>query len=106
MARPKYKEEIDRLKRDVGEADQLIDIAKAELLRRAGMIDQLRQQIVGLQEDLRDYEALFSLQTSRMQRATKVWQLETGHPDVLPDLGKLLDWLLSKCEEEEGGNKS
>jgi hypothetical protein len=41
--------------------------------------------------ELRD---LFDLQQTRMERATKAWQQATGNPHVLPDLGRLLDWLL------------
>lgn len=49
-----------------------------------------------------EYETLFNLQRRRMAKATKLWQkAHPGSEYVLPDLGLLLDWLLSQIETLE-----
>lgn len=53
------------------------------------IVTELREEVEGLQ-------ALFDLQQTRMERATAAWREATGQHDVLPDLGRLLDWLLEK----------
>ena len=45
-----------------------------------------------------DYEALFDLQQTRMERVRPLWQAVTGAENTWPDLGKLLDWLLSHID--------
>lgn len=47
-------------------------------------------------EECEDNEKLLDLQHSRMVQADKLWQKETGNLNVLPDLGKLIEWLLEK----------
>lgn len=47
-----------------------------------------------------EFKAIFDLQQTRMERATKVWQKATGN-NCLPDLGQLLDWLLSTSKAEK-----
>ncbi len=45
-----------------------------------------------------EWTALFELQQSRMHKATALWQQEdpATRKRVLPDLGKLLDWLMAR----------
>jgi hypothetical protein len=43
-----------------------------------------------------ELEALFDLQRTRMAPATEAWQAATGRHGTLPDLGRLLDWLLGE----------
>ena len=39
---------------------------------------------------------LFEKQHSRTEAADKLWQETHGKPDVLPDLGELIDWLMAR----------
>lgn len=50
-----------------------------------------------LAEDVREYQTLFDLQFRRTQEATKLWRAEdpTARALTTPDLGKLLEWLMS-----------
>lgn len=43
-----------------------------------------------------DFEHLFELQWKRSQEAIKHWQKEND-PEVHPDLGHLLEWLMKKA---------
>lgn len=40
-----------------------------------------------------ELDRLFELQHSRVQVADREWQQATGRTDVMPDLGRLVDWL-------------
>lgn len=45
----------------------------------------------------RELNDLFELQHDRANTATAAWRIETGKQKTLPDLGKLLAWLLAKA---------
>jgi len=48
-------------------------------------------------EELEELRALFALQETRMTEAIEAWRVaHPGHDNVIPDLGKLLVWLLSE----------
>jgi len=47
-----------------------------------------------LQGRIEELEAVFAMQQTRLDKATKLWQDATGKHDTLPDLGVLLDWLM------------
>lgn len=64
--------------------------------------DELQKEKDALETQLREVRAhnaelerLFELQQTRVKEATKLWQ-EAHSPDVLPDLGKLVEWLLEQ----------
>jgi hypothetical protein len=67
-----------------------------DLSQRAGseLLD-LRKRVADLEESQRDYDALFDMQHKRTHKADVEWQTATGHADVLPDLGELIEWLRS-----------
>jgi len=44
-------------------------------------------------------EMLFDLQHSRVTEATKLWQAAHDKPDILPDLGTLVEWLMQRGGE-------
>lgn len=46
-----------------------------------------------LQTDNLDMQQTLDLQQSRVRVATKEWQKAHGKPNVLPDLGMLIDWM-------------
>lgn len=52
-------------------------------------------------ERAEDLERLFALQQTCTDRAIALWREATGKHDVLPDLGDLLDWLMSRIEALE-----
>lgn len=51
-----------------------------------------------LESKLAEYQHLFDLQWTRMQRATELWRAEfpADRALVQPDLGALLDWLIDR----------
>ena len=51
-------------------------------------------------ESCKENEALFAKQWSRTMKANKLWQAEND-PEVWPDLGKLIEWLIKKAGLEE-----
>lgn len=48
-----------------------------------------------------ELRALFEKQEARVQEATALWQADHEKPDVLPDLGDLVTWLLKRVESVE-----
>jgi hypothetical protein len=44
----------------------------------------------------RELNAIFDLQRTRTQAAEKMWQEATGNQNVVPDLGKLIEWLMHR----------
>jgi len=48
-----------------------------------------------------ELEALFALQQTRMAEATEAWHKATGKHDVLPNLGDLLAWLMTRSAAME-----
>lgn len=64
--------------------------------------DQLRQQLTEVKEKNDEFESLFDIQHKRMCEAVKIWH--SAHPDkqnVIPDLGALLEWLLTQLTSAE-----
>lgn len=55
----------------------------------------LKMEVAALKTELNEYEELFKLQRLRMKEAIVIWQSETGNA-YNPDLGKMLNYLLSK----------
>ena len=62
--------------------------------------DKLKQEIVMLNQELKDYSDLFDLQQTRMKAAVAMWQAATGSAR-LPDLGDLLEWFLKNCTQNK-----
>jgi len=53
-----------------------------------------------LRQENHDYQLTFDLQRSRMKRATQMWRkANPGNEMVLPDLGRLLEWLLKEARK-------
>lgn len=50
-------------------------------------------------QSCKENEALFDLQWKRSMEATKLWQKEND-PEIWPNLGKLLEWLMDKAGME------
>ena len=47
-----------------------------------------------------EYNSLFKLQRKRTLEADKLWQEANKKPDVFPDLGELLAWLMRERESK------
>lgn len=68
------------------------------------VLRELQEENARLKADILEWEMSFSLYTSAVARGDKLWQDNHpyGHPHVLPDTGKLVEWLLelvAKAEE-------
>jgi hypothetical protein len=57
---------------------------------------QLETELNEAKTELAELESLFELQHKRSLEAMKLWQDAHNEPDVWPDLGKLLTWLLER----------
>ena len=69
-----------------------------ELRKRIASLEEESKQ---LRDELQEYEELFQLQETRMTEAVKRWRQENpGNDLTVPDLGKLLTWLLEKKSNE------
>ena len=58
-------------------------------------------QLESAERRAQELEALFALQQTRMAGAARLWQEANNKPDILPDLGDLLSWLLSRLSDME-----
>lgn len=54
---------------------------------------------IQLEQEIKEMQELFDLQHTRSREADKLWQEATGKHDTLPDLGRLLEWLINRGEE-------
>ncbi len=57
---------------------------------------ELETELAEAKTELAELESLFELQHKRSLEAMKLWQDAHNEPDVWPDLGKLLTWLLER----------
>lgn len=60
---------------------------------QAAEIHALRAELA----ELRDLQRLFDLQHTRTVKADRMWSEAHNKPLVMPDLGALIDWLLSSA---------
>ena len=58
----------------------------------------LLAEVRTLRSQLKDYDALFTLQFTRMTEATALWRAEDpeARKMIMPDLGELLKWLMDR----------
>lgn len=81
------------------------DLTKDENDALKKQVAELRNEVTGYDHligEIEGYEHLVELQRSRMGKATDLWREAHDRPDVFPDLGELLDWLLMELEGQEG----
>jgi len=78
-------------------------IAKALGADRAMSMYQLARENRDLRRDLEqaramldEHERLFELQHRRSRHAEILWREAHGEPNVMPDLGALLEWLIDR----------
>lgn len=48
-------------------------------------------------DNCQELQAIFDLQHTRTVAADKAWQKEHDRPEVIPDLGVLIEWLMKKA---------
>jgi len=61
-------------------------------------LDMLDGTIAGELAEAAELRELFALQRTRTREAEALWQAAMGKPDVLPDLGGLIAWLIQRAE--------
>lgn len=70
---------------------------------------QLETELAEAKTELAELKSLFDLQHKRSLEAMKMWQDAHNEPRTWPDLGKLLEWLMSfvkicdNCKHGENG---
>lgn len=86
--------ERDELKKQLAGARAEVEHWKGECSDLVRMAHEMRAEI--------DYfQTLIDLQHKRTLEANKLWQKAHNKPDVLPDLGKLVEWLLLRLQNQE-----
>ena len=66
--------------------------------KREKRILELEKENADLKDQITEYEDLIKLQRKRSAEADKLWQQAHNRPNVWPDLGQLLTWLLSQIK--------
>lgn len=59
-------------------------------------MQSLKDQIEELRIENKELNGLFDLQHKRSVEADKLWQEAHNKPGVIPDLGKLIEWLMAE----------
>jgi predicted nucleic acid-binding Zn-ribbon protein len=87
-------EEITQLKAELAEARAEVEHWKGECSDLVRMAHEMRAEI--------DYfQTLIDLQHKRTVEADKLWQQAHNQPNVWPDLGALIKWLVSEIENKQ-----
>lgn len=93
---------IDRLEKWVAEipAWGIPDLAETEFqlgsTTTVSLVALLREAV----DDLADWESSFALYWKAMQRGSKAWRMANpGNELVLPDTGKLVEWLIEQLDQ-------
>lgn len=58
---------------------------------------ELEAKLAHETEERKLLDAVFNMQHKRLKRAEKAWQEAHNKPDVIPDLGELVEWLMEKA---------
>jgi hypothetical protein len=95
------REQVRRLGVERDEERAIKETEKKILLGEVEKNTQLREQVRKLTEENNENEQFFELQHTRMKEADSLWQKAHNEPHVLPDLSKLIDWLLRRAENAE-----
>ncbi len=74
-------------------ADDLEAALKAVGYTPGSLLDEVGR----LRDEAKELNQLFDLQYTRTRRATALWQKAHNKPNVLPDLGELIGWLLERA---------
>lgn len=82
---------------------EILDLPGQPGLRETALrlLDDLEAAYARLDDEaerIKEYQQLFDIQTTRMDRATALWRAESPAERELvsPDLGHLLDWLIER----------
>jgi hypothetical protein len=72
-------------------------------------LESLRETLITVARERDELQQTLDLQQSRVTVITKEWQKAHGKPNVLPDLGMLIDWMWGQtkvCEFLMGSHQS
>lgn len=81
--------------------------AHRQATREAGMVIHGRvvcgiyRKLAEARLELKEYDYLLDLHHKRERPWIEQWQRETGHEHMLPDYGRLLEWLANKADQAE-----
>jgi hypothetical protein len=81
---------IDKIAKALG-ADRVMDPIALALENR-----QLREAFAAAKRELAEHKHLFEMQHDRTHHAEIIWREHHGKPNVSPDLGTLIQWLLDR----------
>jgi len=88
-----------RLGKDLGDfyaTDYMATITSTQVHMLLREIDALTTANVLLAAEVAEWKQSFELYHSAIRRGTALWREATGRDDVLPDVGDLVWWLLTK----------
>lgn len=59
-------------------------------------ISKLTRALRDSESEIKHYKALLDNQHERARKAELLWREHSGQPNIIPDLGDLLDWLIDR----------
>jgi DNA repair exonuclease SbcCD ATPase subunit len=95
----KWMAEAERLKAECKQLRTYLNDVQAARRRADEVVAGLEIELRELQDDYDGLQTLFDVQHRRVEAATKLWQEAHNQPDVLPDLGALVEWLMAGRRE-------
>lgn len=75
--------------------------ARAEVEHWKGECSYLVRKAHEMRAEIDYFQSLIDLQHKRTVEADKLWQQAHNQPDVWPDLGRLIEWLLLRLKNQE-----
>jgi hypothetical protein len=76
-------------------------MAKSETTAGQSILNQTIKRCKKLQNEVANHEALLKLQRTRTFKADRLWQEAHNKPNVYPDLGELVEWLIERGDKAE-----
>lgn len=73
--------------------------ARAEVEHWEGECSDLVRMAHEMRAEIDYFQTLIDLQHKRTVEADKLWQVAHNQPDVLPDLGELIEWLMKRADD-------
>ena len=90
-----------QLEAELVDKDMQLTEAHAEVERWKGECHDLLRMAHEMRAEIDYFQTLIDLQHKRTVEADKLWQTAHDQPDVWPDLGVLIEWLLLRLKNQE-----
>lgn len=88
-----------QLETELADKDRQLAEARAEVEHWKGECSDLVRMAHEMRAEIDYFQTLIDLQHKRTVEADKLWQVAHNQPDVLPDLGRLIEWLMKRADD-------